>query len=437
MRYRFSWLLLFGLVLPVGSWAQTLSTAGEGLTAMDLPAGPKATALGGAFSAWADDTSAVYWNPAGMAFFPKVQIQTSFNQWFQDAFYQDVGGVLPQSWGALGGRISYVNLGSFTGRDVFGYTTGITYSPEDWGGTFAAATKLGPLALGLAAKGYEELLPDYNYGSIGLDAGALLRLGFLSLSGGARNIGLVSNYTFPTEAYTGCGLAWDIGPLDIHLTTDANFTTQGDALHHGLELGFQKTVFLRAGYQWFLTPLADQTQTGFSGGAGLDLSGFTLDYAWVTYGTLGNTNQVAVGYRFDLPTAQTTPDTDDDDYGTTPSTPPGKQSAASPAPTPAVNLDALSLQEVYHRGIEAYKQKDYDLAEFYFKGAAGKFAKEGGISYKAQADIMLGVLYEYHRTRPDHLSLAIGYYQSAVNLDPSNTTVQKHLDELGSADPSN
>ncbi len=443
MKDRYGWLLLLGFwVLPWVGQAQTLSTAGEALTSMDLPAGPKATALGGAFSAWADDTSAIYWNPAGMAFFPKVQIQTAFNQWFQDSFYQDIGGVLPQDWGALGGRISYINLGSFTGRDVFGYTNGFTYSPEDWGGTFAAATKLGSLALGLAAKGYAELLPNYDYGAFGLDAGALLRTGFLSLSAGVRNIGLISNYAFPTEAYTGGALAWDVGPVNIHFATDANFTTQGDALHHGVELGFQKTVFLRAGYQWFLTPLADQTQTGFSGGAGLDLSGFTLDYAWVTYGNLGNTNQVAIGYWFDLPTAQTTPVDDDEDYGTTPVKPQNTRTAgviATPQPTatPAVNLDQLGIQEVYHLGIAAYKDKNYDQAALYFKSAAAKVAGAGEKTYKSQANIMLGVIYEYHQTSPDHLATAIRYYQAAVDLDPSNTTVQKHLDELGTANPSN
>jgi hypothetical protein len=387
--------VLFCLVPALGR-SQALSTAGEGLTSMDLPTGAKAAALGGAFSAWADDTTSVYWNPAGMVYLPKIQLQTAFNQWYQDTFFQDFGGVLPTPWGALGARLSYINLGSFTGRDNAGYPTGKTYSPTDLGASFAAAGKMGPLSLGLSAKGYFEALPDDTYGTFGLDGGALLRLGAVSFSGGFRNLGLVSNYTFPTEAYTGCALGCDLGPLEIHLATDASFNALGTELHHGVELGYQKTVFLRAGYQWFLNPITDQNQTGLSGGVGLTLSDVTLDYALVSYGDLGSTNQVSISYQFDLATIKAIQDEDEEDYGAASVKPAAKTPAApkiQPTPTPHILRpvpDNLSIQSIYHLGIEAYKRKDYAQALVYFKNAGGQSPTEDNKTYAAEVDVMLG-----------------------------------------------
>jgi tetratricopeptide (TPR) repeat protein len=195
-------------------------------------------------------------------------------------------------------------------------------------------------------------------------------------------------------------------------------------------LGYQKKVFLRAGYQWFLNPVTDQSQTGFSVGAGLNFSDVALDYALVTYGNLGTTNQVAISYQFDLPKAKRArqEDDDDEDYG-----------IPKPQPksiTAATQIKVTSIQDAYAQGIAAYKNKNYELAALLFKKAAGMPSTEGTKGYLAQANVMLGVLYEYHEDNQDHLDLAISYYRAAIHIDPNNATVQKHLNELETNEPS-
>ena len=263
------------LLLPNLSQAQILTGAGDALPSMNLPDGAKAAALGGAFSAWADDTSAIYWNPAGMVWLPKIQIETAFNQWFQDSFFQDVSLVWPKDWGALGARLSYINLGSIALRDGSGTLTGTTVSPEDWGATFAAAGRLNNLTFGMAVKVYSEKLSTYySYGGLGVDAGALYKLGDLGLAGGVRNVGIVTGYNYPTEGYTGLSLALGSKNISFHAASDTTFTDGGLIVHHGLEIGYQQTVFLRAGYQWLPQPLPSQDQAGLSGGAGIALGDF-------------------------------------------------------------------------------------------------------------------------------------------------------------------
>ena len=58
---------------------------------------------------------------------------------------------------------------------------------------------------------------------------------------------------------------------------------------------------LRVGYQ---LPFYDDQIMGFSNftaGVGFRISTFTLDYAYLPFGTLGTSNRVSLGFQFDLP----------------------------------------------------------------------------------------------------------------------------------------
>jgi tetratricopeptide (TPR) repeat protein len=160
----------------------------------------------------------------------------------------------------------------------------------------------------------------------------------------------------------------------------------------------------------------------------------------VSYGDLGSTNQVSISYQFDLAAIKAAETEDDEDYGTTLVKPAAKTRAAlkiQPTPTPNIIRpvpDNLSIQSVYHLGIEAYKRKDYDQALVYFKKACEESPTEDKKTYVAEADVMLGVLYEYHQSTADHLAQAGHYYREALKLDPNNPTVQKHLVSLKPGD---
>jgi hypothetical protein len=457
------WLTLF--LFPVFVHAQILTGAGDALPSMNLPDGAKAAALGGAFSAWADDTSAIYWNPAGMVWLPKIQVETAFNQWFQDSFFQDISLVWPEDWGALGGRISYINLGTIGIRDDSGTPTGAVVSPEDWGGTFAIAGRLNNLSVGLAVKAYTEILSTYyGYGGLGIDMGALYKLGGLGLAAGLRNIGIVTGYTYPTEGYTGISLGLGGKNLSLHLASDATFTDGGVIAHHGLEIGYQQTVFLRAGYQWLPQPLPSEDEAGLSGGVGIDLGDFRIDYAMTSYGNLGLTNQVALSYQFVIPASN--PDQEDDEDARVsnngegggargdedddrvsgasrgdeenapvkpiPTAAPSVRSNQLPPPPPGVseNEPALTMRAAYHIGIEAYKARDFKKSAQYLKKALTLPSGEADKVFLGEANSMLGIIYQYYLKFPGSLDYARRYYRAALAIDPTNSTAQKHLPQL-------
>ncbi len=456
------WLTLF--LFPVFVQAQILTGAGDAFPSMNLPDGAKASALGGAFSAWGDDTSAIYWNPAGMVWLPKPQIETAFNQWFQDSFFQDISLVVPKDWGAIGGRISYINFGTIGLRDNSGTLTGSSVSPEDWGGTFAIAGRLGNFSAGMAAKLYSETLSTYySYGGLGIDAGALYKWGILGLAGGVRNIGIVTGYNYPTEGYTGASLALESKAISLHLASDATFTDGGVIVHHGLEIGYQQTVFLRAGYQWLGQTLPNQEQAGLSGGAGIALGDFKMDYAITSYGDLGLTNQVAISYQFILPESSQNQEDDEDERASTggsrgdeeparvitqvegpdnqirpiqpaPAAAPHTKVTQSPPPPPGVGEDEtlLTMRNAYKIGIAAYKARDFKKSAEYLKKSLTLPVNSADKVFVGEANSMLGVIYQYYLKSSNSRDLARRYYKDALQIDPTNSTAQKHLPQVES-----
>jgi hypothetical protein len=280
--------------------AQVTASANDALQSMNVPEGAKATALGGAFSSIADDSDAIYWNPAGMAFQDKLQIQTTFNQYFQDSFYQDLGATVPFDSGVVGGRLSYLNFGTFTGRDNFGAPLA-NFSPDAWGFAVAGARRWGNFSGGLSLKYNGEFLPSYSATGISFDLGLMYRFSLLSLATGVRDISIYSNESYPTDFYGGASVKLPLGKNTLTLATDVDSLAGDTVLHHGVEFGYENIVFARLGYQWGLAQGTIQDQAGIGGGVGVNLTDLQLDYSFVSDGDLGTTNRLSLSFMFEMP----------------------------------------------------------------------------------------------------------------------------------------
>ena len=91
---RFTILLLSVAALSLGaSTARATKYAGEFLK---IPVGPRAIAMGGAFTAVADDATSPYWNPAGMVYLPYREVMAQRDWRFGNLLTHDhIGGVYP------------------------------------------------------------------------------------------------------------------------------------------------------------------------------------------------------------------------------------------------------------------------------------------------------------------------------------------------------
>ncbi len=106
---------------------------------LSIGIGARANAMGGAFTAVANDASAMYWNPAGIAPLQKYEALFTYTKLFADINLNYFGAVIPVGeLGVIGFNVTAVNIGEM---DV---TT--EYYPDGTGETFNA----GSYAFGLS-----------------------------------------------------------------------------------------------------------------------------------------------------------------------------------------------------------------------------------------------------------------------------------------------
>jgi len=296
---------------------------------------PRATAMGSAYVSVANDASAMYWNPAGIASITSFDAVFVSSQWLAGLSYNYAGAVV--SLGDFG------NVGvnaTFLRTDDMERTT--VYSPEGTGEFFDA----GSYAVGIS---YARFLTDQF--SIGFNGKFINdRIYHSSASGFALDIGLL----FDTRFYglkLGMSIAnfgtkmqiegrdliiqhdvdennvgndpnvnalWQTGKFDlplmfrIGLSTDilnglynSNLIVSVDALHPsddveyvnvGGEYVFNNILFLRAGWKECFKKETEQSVT-FGAGLKYNFGGIKVgfDFSYLYFHRLGDMKMFSVG----------------------------------------------------------------------------------------------------------------------------------------------
>jgi len=115
----------------------------------------------------------------------------------------------------------------------------------------------------------------------------------------------------------------------------------------------------------------------------------------------------------------------------TPLEPPGSQvtgeSTDELASTPAVVHGVLKMKDVYEAGLAYYKQQDFARAIRYLKQSLQIHDPYTPPFYYAEADAMLGVIYQFHII---DRAAAYQYYQAALSIDPQTAMARKHIGEV-------
>jgi hypothetical protein len=292
---------------------------------LKIGVGARAVALGEAFVAVANDPSAIYWNPAGLASILRHEVQFSHTKWPGDIDYESLVYVLPSR--RLGGSIA-VQVGMLTTEldetdEYHPFGTGTTFTYSD----FVVGVAYGrrwtdKLLVGGGVKYVREDLGSQVGGPITsatlVDLGSIYYLGYGSvrIATSLSNFGpeltpgsaYVSPYTGETRNYDGFdppiqfryGLAFEaIETARQRLTVSTEIAQPADnsqRLKAGLEWAWQGRVALRSGYNFN----ADVMR--FSAGLGilapLSLARGSFDYAYTDGGPLGSVNRLSLGFRF-------------------------------------------------------------------------------------------------------------------------------------------
>jgi hypothetical protein len=259
-------------------------------------------AMGGAGAAAAGGAGSLLYNPAGLAKVGRNQAGFGYASHFQDVNREYLGLALKGGYGLL---VNTVNSGGIrrttlsnpagTGLGDFGINDLLVSAG------YGKLYKDGLLGFGIAGKYISESIDSYSARSVAADLGALVymqKYGLpLTLGAAAQNIGTKARFQSAREELPvniKAGLSWEFPGAGL-LAADLNLPRYGKTtVHIGGQYEAVKGLVLRLGYNG-----RNDAGSGLTLGLAGTWSDFTLEYAFVPYGYLGDSQVIGVSYGFD------------------------------------------------------------------------------------------------------------------------------------------
>jgi len=255
--------------------------------------GARALAMGGAFVAVADDSTAVKWNPAGLAQIDDTRIGGMSSDLFgAGVTHQFVGATTNFSGFGIG--LSW-ERGSVSSQEVDsqgGAGQAFTWNESVIIGSFAGNV----MDMALVGANVKYYMADSGLGDsasgFGLDLGLLAKLGDMFTIGvnaadlGGSTITWSTNNENTVSALYKAGMAMKLLDDSLVLAGDVDFdgANLGDA-HIGVEFKVIPELALRGG----VVLTNDFADANFTAGAGINVAGLYVDAAYILNEQLGNT----------------------------------------------------------------------------------------------------------------------------------------------------
>jgi len=294
-------------------------------TFLRIGVGARAVGMGETFVAVANDPSAIFWNPAGLASLQRRELAVSHVEWPADIAYEHLTLILPSR--RFGGSVAFqfgvlsTDIQETTELQPFG--TGRTFSYSDvLAGVAFSRRWTDKLLIGTGVKWLREDLGSQVGGpttsAVLFDVGSIYYLGLgsvriaTSLSNFGSSLRPSGEYHSPYDGSTAQFDAFDpplvfrygfaFEPVEndaMRLTTafEANqpadnellFKAGGEWLYHGM-------FALRGGYNFRADALKLSAGAGFTTEFGATRG--QLDYAFTDGGYLGSVHRLSLGVRF-------------------------------------------------------------------------------------------------------------------------------------------
>lgn len=298
------------LLFPFSSASFAAGSADKGTSSgqfLKLGAGARATGMGEAYSAVADEASAIYWNPAALARIPNFSMTFMHAALLADISYEFFGyGQRLGHSGVLGLGFQYLSMPAFHETDSSGFETGTSFNPRDMGVTLAYSFLLGEnYSVGISGKHIRSEI-DKAASTFAADFGILATPGGknLRLSLVVQNLGGKLKFDQKSD------------PLPLNMKVGSSFHISENWLM-GLDASFPRDnrpyAALGTEYQVNCSPafgfagrvgfnsrsLGDVNNfNGISLGAGVNFKTIKLDYAFLPFGSIGTTNRISVTIGF-------------------------------------------------------------------------------------------------------------------------------------------
>ncbi len=300
MRNHLMKLVIFaGLLstLLIGWSGLALAEDNHGFTTFRSGVGARALAMGGAYTAVADNADAGYWNPAGLTGIERFNLTSMISaNMSYDRKYNYLA--LGYNFGRAGwGGFSWVNGGmKDLAKTDGGFNGSGTFNADEHGFLFSYANKMNRLNVGMTFKVAYSKIDSYSKTGVGFDAGIKYLLSDnVHLGITARDLGtkigrdhIPANFHLGIAAFAfeGFTFAADVEKIQYRDNVKA---------HLGAEYDYEFAQ------NYFGAVRAGVNDGKFSVGAGLTVMGkYAIDYAYVTEQEtfLGENHRVSLTLSF-------------------------------------------------------------------------------------------------------------------------------------------
>ena len=338
---RINIILLLLITITINAQDFVSNVSKRGTTAapfLTISQGARATAMGSAFVAVADDPSAIFWNPAGIAKIPGGAAIFDNTKWIADINYN----FLAASYN-LG---NYGSIGvSFLSSAIDDMPVRTIENPEGTGETFGVTDAMFSIAyainltdnfaIGFNPKFVMQKIWRTSATAFAIDMGVLYRTPFdgvilaMSISNFGTKMKLDGNSALvlydPDQNSTGnngqipaylqtdewelplnfrVGLSYQVFNNDLHRMTVAldamHPSNDYESINVGAEYGFRDMFFVRGGYK---SLFLKDSEESFTLGAGVQQTFFgnvalRIDYSYGDFGRLKDVQKFTVGVNF-------------------------------------------------------------------------------------------------------------------------------------------
>ncbi len=286
------------LAVPLCVYAQDAGKSG--LAFLKIGAGSRAAALGEAYVALANDATAIYWNPAGLALSSHSQLSVTHLEWLENInhnfaaiSFRGFGGTLGLALTTqtipgieLRDKPTSEPLGNFDARDV---ALSLAYGRK-WSAS---------LAVGVTVKALYEKIYLNSANGFAFDFGAnwqsplpSLRLGLAAQNLGSMSALIDEKIKLPAAVRAGGAYQLRKSENGSGVTLVAEHLTYLEGGAHpsaGAEWSLRGTIALRGGYQF------GRENRGLAAGLGTSLGNYQFDYGFASFqNDLGQTHRFSI-----------------------------------------------------------------------------------------------------------------------------------------------